>query len=123
MFHAHGHTAGAGVVEEALLAVVQLVAAEAALAAEAQARAQRDQVREVLGLILRQRGSLPIGRSSIRCRRPGEPLIARELEVRWDRALKHVEAVEKRIADHWAAALLRVDVEPVCFATLAQICS
>jgi hypothetical protein len=34
---------------EALFAVVQPVAAEAALAAEAQARAQRDQVRDVLG--------------------------------------------------------------------------
>ena len=42
---------------------------------------------------------------------PENRLIARELEARWDRALKHVEAVEKRIADHDAAALLRVDVD------------
>ena len=51
---------------------------------------------------------------------PENRLIARELEARWDRALRHVEAVEKRIADHDAAALSRVDAEPVCFATLAQ---
>jgi hypothetical protein len=33
---------------------------------------------------------------------------------------KHVEAVNKRIADHDDAALLRVAVGPVCFASLAQ---
>ena len=51
---------------------------------------------------------------------PENRLIARELEARWDRALKHVEVVKKRVADHDAAALLRVDVGPVCFASLAQ---
>ncbi len=109
------------VVEEALLAVVQPVAAEAALAAEAQARAQRDQVREVLGRDLEAaRFAADRAFRQYDAVDPENRLIARELEARWDHALKRVEAVEKRIADHDAAALSRVDVEPVCFATLAQ---
>jgi hypothetical protein len=109
------------VVEEALLAVVQPVAAEAALAAEAQARAQRDQVREVLGRELEAaRYAADRAFRQYNIADPENRLITRELEARWDRALKHVEEFEKRIADHDAAILCRVDVEPVCFATLAQ---
>src|SRR6185503_21074147 len=109
------------VVEKALLAAVQPVNAEAALAAEAQARAQRDQEREALGRDLEAaRFSADRAFRQYDVADPENRLIARELEARWDRALKHVEAVEKRIADHDAAALLCVDIEPICFATLAQ---
>jgi hypothetical protein len=109
------------VVEEALVAVVQPAAAEAALAAEAQVRAQRDQVREVLRRDLEAaRYAADRAFRQYNVADPENRLITRELEARWDRALKHVEEFEKRIAAHDAAAPSRPDVEPVCFATLAQ---
>jgi DNA invertase Pin-like site-specific DNA recombinase len=109
------------VVEEALVAVVQPAAAEAALAAEAQVRAQRDQVREVLRRDLEAaRYAADRAFRQYNVADPENRLITRELEARWDRALKHVEEFEKRIAAHAAAAPSRLDVEPVCFATLAQ---
>jgi len=108
-------------VEEALLAVVQPAAAEAALAAEAQARTRRDQVREVLGRDLEAaRYAADRAFRQYNVADPENRLITRELEARWERALKHAEEVERRIADHDAAAPRRVDIEPVCFATLAQ---
>jgi DNA invertase Pin-like site-specific DNA recombinase len=108
-------------VEAALLAVVQPAAAEAALVAEAQASAQRDQVREAL---LRD---LEAARyTSDRAFRqydaadPQNRLVAGELEVRWNKALTQVAAVEKRIADHDATMPRRLDVQPATFSTLAE---
>ena len=92
-------------VEEALLAVVQPAAAEAALAAEAQARTRRDQVREVLGRDLEAaRYAADRAFRQYNVADPENRLITRELEARWERALKHAEEVERRIADHDAAA-------------------
>jgi len=92
-------------VEEALLAVVQPAAAEAALAAEAQARTRRDQVREVLGRDLEAaRYAADRAFRQYNAADPENRLITRELEARWERALKHAEEVERRIADHDAAA-------------------
>jgi DNA invertase Pin-like site-specific DNA recombinase len=108
-------------VEAALLAVVQPAAAEAALAAEAQASAQRDQVRDAL---LRD---LEAARyTSDRAFRqydaadPQNRLVAGELEARWNKALNQVATIEKRIADHDATVPPRIDVQPATFSALAE---
>lgn len=108
-------------VEEALLTVVQPAATEAALAAEAQAFAQRDQVREALLRDLEAaRYAADRAFRQYDGADPENRLVAGELEARWNRALTRVAEVEKRIADHDAGTPRRLDVEPVSFATLAQ---
>lgn len=109
------------VIEEALLAVVQPVAAEAALAAEAQAAAQRDQAREALLRDLEAaRYAADRAFRQYDATDPENRLVAGELEARWNRALTRVAEVEKRIADHDAAVPRRLDLEPATFATLAE---
>ena len=108
-------------VEEALLTVVQPAAIEAALAAEAQASARCDQAREALLRDLEAaRYAADRAFRQYDAAEPENRLVAGELEARWNRALTRVAEVEKRIADHDAGTPRRFDVEPVCFATLAQ---
>jgi len=108
-------------IEEALLAVVQPAAAEAALAAETQAIAQRDQAREAL---LRDLEAARYGADrafrQYDAADPENRLVAGELEARWNRALTRVAEVEQRIAGHDAAVPCRLDLEPVSFASLAE---
>ena len=108
-------------IEEALLAVVQPAAAEAALAAEAQAIAQRDQARDALLRDLEAaRYAADRAFRQYDAADPENRLVASELEARWNRALTRVAEVERRIADHDAAAPRRLGLEPVSFATLAE---
>ncbi|HEY6357619.1 MAG TPA: recombinase family protein, partial [Vicinamibacterales bacterium] len=108
-------------VEEALLSVVQPAAAEAALAAEARASAQRDQAREVLLRDLEAtRYAADRAFRQYDAADPENRLVAGELEARWNRVLTRVAEVEKRIGDHDAAVPRRLDLEPVSFASLAQ---
>jgi DNA invertase Pin-like site-specific DNA recombinase len=108
-------------IEEALLAVVQPAAAEAALAAEAQAIAQRDHVRDALLRDLEAaRYAADRAFRQYDVADPENRLVASELEVRWNRALTRVAEVERRIADHDAAAPRHLGLEPVSFATLAE---
>jgi DNA invertase Pin-like site-specific DNA recombinase len=108
-------------VEEALLAVVQPAAAEAALAAEAQATVQRDRARDAL-LRDREAARYAADRAfrQYDAADPENRLVAGELEARWNRALTRVAEVDKRIADHDAAAPRRLDLEPISFAALAH---
>jgi DNA invertase Pin-like site-specific DNA recombinase len=109
------------VVEEALLAVVQPVAAEAALAAEAQAAAQRDQAREALLRDLEAaRYAADRAFRQYDAADPKNRLVAGELEARWNGALTRVAEIEKRIADHDVTVPRRLDLEPLTFATLAE---
>jgi hypothetical protein len=108
------------VVERALLAVVQPAAAEAALAAEAQAVARRDQVREVLERELEAaRYAADRAFRQYDAADPENRLVAGELEARWNRALTRVADVERRIANDDAITPRRVDIAPISFATLA----
>jgi DNA invertase Pin-like site-specific DNA recombinase len=108
-------------VEEALLAVVQPAAAEAALAAEAQAMAQRDQARDALLRDLEAaRYAADRAFRQYDAADPENRLVAGELEARWNRALTRVAAVDKRIADHDAAVPRRLDLEPISCGALAN---
>jgi len=87
------------IVEEALLAVVQPGAVEAARLAEAQAGVRRDEAREALAR------DLEAARHAAEraCRQhdaadPENRLVAGELEARWNRALARVAEVEARRA-------------------------
>ena len=51
---------------------------------------------------------------------PENQFVAGELEARWNRALTRVAEVEKRLADHDAAAPRRITLEPISFVTLAE---
>jgi len=108
-------------VEEALLAVVQPAAAEAALAADARAVAQRDEAREALMRDLEaSRYAADRAFRQYDAADPENRFVAGELEARWNRALTRVAEVEKRIADHDAVAPRRVALEPISFVTLAE---
>jgi DNA invertase Pin-like site-specific DNA recombinase len=108
-------------IEEALLAVVQPAAAEAALAAEAQAMAQRDQARDALLRELEAaRYAADRAFRQYDAADPENRLVTGELEARWNRALTRIAEVEKRIADHDAATPRRLDREPISFAALAE---
>jgi DNA invertase Pin-like site-specific DNA recombinase len=108
-------------VEEALLAVVQPAATEAALAAEAQVTAQRDQAREALLRDLEAaRYAADRAFRQYDAADPENRLVAGELEARWNRTLTRVAEVEKRIAGHDATVPRRVDLEPISFETLAR---
>ncbi|MBV8615772.1 MAG: recombinase family protein [Acetobacteraceae bacterium] len=109
------------IVEEALLAVVQPGAVEAARLAEAQAGVRRDEAREALARDL-EAARYAAERA---CRQydaadPENRLVAGELEARWNRALARMAEVEARIAAHDATAPRRFDREPVGFAALAE---
>jgi DNA invertase Pin-like site-specific DNA recombinase len=108
-------------VEAALLAVVQPAAAQAALAAEAQATARYDDVRETLIRDL-DAARYAVGRAfrQYDAADPENRFVAGELEARWNRALTGVAEIEQRIAAHEAAALPRSDLSPIALAMLAE---
>src|SRR5205085_737100 len=108
-------------IEAALLAVVRPAAAAAALAAEPQAAARRDQARDALLRDLEAvRYAADRASRQYDAADPENRLVAGELEARWNRALARVAEVERRIADHDAAAPRRPGLEPVSFAALAE---
>ncbi len=107
-------------VETALLAVVRPAAVEAALAAEAQATARRDQAREALSRDLEAaRYAAERAFRQYDASDPENRLVTGELEARWNRALVRVAEIEGRIADH-DAALPRQPAVPLSFAVLAE---
>ena len=88
-------------VEAALLAVVQPAAVQAALAAEAQATAQRDEAREAMVRDLEAaRYAADRAFRQYDAADPENRFVAGELEARWNRALTRVAEIEKRIAEH-----------------------
>jgi hypothetical protein len=108
-------------VEAALLAVVQPAAIQAALAAEAQAAARRDEAREALNRDLEAaRYAADRAFRQYDAADPANRLVAGELEARWNRALTRVAEIEKRIVAHDAAAPRRPDLTPISFVALAE---
>ena len=109
------------VVEAALLAVVQPAAAQAALAAEAQAMMRRDEAREAMTRDLE--AARYAADRAFRQYDAADPLnrfVAGELEARWNRALTRVAEIARRIGEHDAAAPARSDLAPFSFAELAK---
>ena len=93
------------VVEEALLAVVQPAAIQAARDAEAQMGERRDEAREALCRDLEAAGyAADRAFRQYDAADPENRLVAGELEARWNGALERVSVVERRIAEHDAAA-------------------
>jgi DNA invertase Pin-like site-specific DNA recombinase len=108
-------------VEQALFAVVRPAAVEAALAAEAQAAARRDEVREALVRDLEAaRYAADRAFRQYDVADPENRHVAGELEARWNRALVRVAEVEARLAAHDAATPHHLDTSPLSFATLAE---
>jgi DNA invertase Pin-like site-specific DNA recombinase len=109
------------VVEAALLALVRPAALQAAQAAEIQASARRDEVREALLRNLQAaRYAADRAFRQYDAADPENRFIAGELEARWNRALGQTAAIERRIAEHDAAAPLRRPTTPISFADLAK---
>jgi hypothetical protein len=109
------------VVEAALLALVQPAALQAAQAAELQAAARRDEVREALLRDLQAaRYAADRAFRQYDAADPENRFIAGELEARWNRALGQTAAIEQRIAEHDAAAPPRRPTTPISFADLAK---
>jgi recombinase-like zinc beta ribbon protein/recombinase len=91
-------------VEAALLQVVGPGAIAAAIAAEAEAAARRDQVREALLRDLEAaRYATDRAFRQYDAADPANRLVAAELETRWNRALMRVAELEAKIAKHDAA--------------------
>lgn len=108
-------------VEAALLAVVQPAAAQAALAAEAQATVRRDEAREAMTRDLEAaRYAADRAFRQYDAADPENRLVAGELEARWNRALTRVAEIDTRISEHDAAAPARSDLAPTSFAELAK---
>ena len=108
-------------VEAALLAVVQPAAAQAALAAEAQAMMRRDEAREAMTRDLEAaRYAADRAFRQYDAADPENRFVAGELEARWNRALTRVAEIAKRIGEHDAAAPARSDLAPISFAELAK---
>jgi len=109
-------------VEAALLAVVRPAAAQAALAAEAQAMLRRDEALEAMTRDLE--AARYAADRAFRQYDAADPLnrfVAGELETRWNRALTRVAEIAKRISEHDAmAAPARFDLTPISFADLAK---
>ena len=98
-------------IEATLLQVVGPGAIAAAIAAEAEAAARRDQVREVLLRDLEAaRYAADRAFRQYDAADPANRLVAAELEMRWNRTLLHIAAVEAKIAEHDAAPMLRLEV-------------
>ncbi len=108
-------------VEAALLAVVQPAAIQAAEAAEAQTRARRDEAREALARDLEAaRYTADRAFRQYDAADPENRLVAGELEARWNRALVRAAELERRLAEHDAAAAPRAKLAPVSFGALAE---
>jgi hypothetical protein len=107
-------------IEAALLKVVEPGAIAAAVEAETEAAACRDQVGEALALDLEAaRFAADRAFRQYDATDPANRLVAAELEVRWNRALTRVGEVEARIAEHDAATPPLLSTPP-SFATLAD---
>jgi DNA invertase Pin-like site-specific DNA recombinase len=92
-------------IEEALFQVVEPGALAAAVEAEAQAAHRRDQVRDALMRDLQAaRYALDRAFRQYDAADPANRLVAAELELRWNRALAHLNEIEAKIAAHDAAA-------------------
>jgi hypothetical protein len=108
-------------IEAALLQVVQPGAIEAAIAAEADSAAQRDQVREALLLDLEAaRYATDRAFRQYDAADPTNRLVAAELETRWNQALMRVAEVEEKIAKHDAATMPRLEATPLSLGALAD---
>ena len=108
-------------IEEALLEVASAGAVEAAIKAEEEADAQRDQAREAL-----MRDSEAARYAVDRAFRqydaadPSNRLVTAELEARWNAALARQAEVEAKIAAHDTATASSCKATPVSFASLAE---
>ena len=92
-------------IEEALFQVVEPGALAAAVEAEAQAAHRRDQVRDALMRDLEAaRYAVDRAFRQYDAADPTNRLVAAELELRWNRALAHVNEIEAKIVAHDAAA-------------------
>ena len=108
-------------VEAALLEVVGPGAVEAAVRAEAEAAARRDEVREALARDLEAaRYAVDRAFRQYDAADPANRLVAAELEARWNAALERQREVEAKLSAHDAAGAGRPDPSPVPFATLAR---
>jgi DNA invertase Pin-like site-specific DNA recombinase len=105
----------------ALLQVVEPGAIAAAVAAEAEAVDQQDQVRAALLRDLEAaRYAADRAWRQYDAADPANRLVADELETRWNAALGRVADVEAKIAAHDAATPARMHKTPSSFATLAE---
>jgi hypothetical protein len=101
--------------------VVEPGAIEAAIAADADSAAQRDQVREALLLDLEAaRYATDRAFRQYDAADPTNRLVAAELETRWNRALMRVAEVEEKIAKHDAATMPRWEATPLSLGALAN---
>ena len=108
-------------IEEALLQVVGPGAIEAAIQAQAEAAARRDQVREALLRDLEAaRYAVDRAFRQYDAIDPANRLVAAELEARWDTTLSRQAEIENKIAIHDAAAIPIQNTTSISFATLAQ---
>ena len=108
-------------IEAALLQVVGPGAIDAAVRAETEAVARRDEVREALTRDL-EAARYAVDRA---CRQydatdPANRLVAAELETRWEAALDRQREVEAKLSAHEGASAERPDPTPIPFATLAR---
>ena len=108
-------------VEAALLTVVRPAAIQAAQAAEALAVAHRDDAREALTRDLQAaRYDAERAFRQYDAADPENRFVTGELETRWNRALTRVVEIDKRIAEHDAAAPRQTDLAPISFVALAD---
>jgi len=88
-------------IEAALLRVVEPGAIAAAAEAQVQANGRRDQVRDALSRDLEAaRYAADRAFRQYDAADPENRLVAAELEMRWNRALEHVDEIEGKIAEH-----------------------
>ena len=107
-------------VEDALLAVVQPAAIDAALAAEAQSTMRRDRARDALLRDLQAaRYAADRAFRQYDAADPENRMVAGELEARWNQALARVAEIEARVATHDATVPRKLDVPVISFAALA----
>src|SRR5262249_36847342 len=93
-------------VDDAIEAALLQVVGPAAIAAEAEATAQREEVREALLRALEAaRYAADRAFRQYDAADPANRLVAAELETRWNRALLGVAEVEVKIAEHDAASM------------------
>ena len=108
-------------IQAALLEVVGPGAIDAAVQAEAEAAARRDDVREALMRDL-EAARYAVNRAfcQYEATDPANRLVAAELEARWEAALQRQREVEAKLSAHDGAGAQRPDPTPIPFATLAQ---
>ena len=107
--------------QEELFKVVRPAAVAAAIEAEAQCAARRDQARQALLRDLEAaRYAAERAFRQYDAADPENRLVTAELEARWNRALAHASEVERRILQHDEALPCRHDLEHLSFPRLAQ---